>query len=58
VELLTSKITSPPAQYAPDFNAAVAAVADVARPGEMILTLGAGSVSQLGPQILMELKSA
>jgi UDP-N-acetylmuramate--alanine ligase len=56
-ELLTSKITSPPAHYAPDFNAAVAAVAGAARPGDMILTLGAGSVSQLGPQILTDLES-
>ena len=57
-ELLTSKITSPLAQYAPDFNAAVAAAADAARAGDMILTLGAGSVSQLGPQLLAELESA
>jgi UDP-N-acetylmuramate--alanine ligase len=57
-ELLTSKIKSPPAQYAPDFNEAVAAVVSGARMGDMILTLGAGSVSQLGPQILTELESA
>ncbi|MGA8090560.1 MAG: UDP-N-acetylmuramate--L-alanine ligase [Terracidiphilus sp.] len=57
-ELLTSKITSPHAQYAADFSAAVAAVADAAHTGDMILTLGAGSVSQLGPQILAELESA
>jgi UDP-N-acetylmuramate--alanine ligase len=56
-ELLTSKITSPLAHYVPDFAAAVAAVADVAREGDMIMTLGAGSVSQLGPQILAELES-
>jgi UDP-N-acetylmuramate--alanine ligase len=56
-ELLTSKITSPLAHYAPDFAAAVAAVAGVAREGDMIMTLGAGSVSQLGPQILAELES-
>ncbi len=57
-ELLTSKITSPGARYTPDFSAAVAAVAGAARSGDMILTLGAGSVSQLGPQILAELESA
>jgi UDP-N-acetylmuramate--alanine ligase len=57
-ELLTSKITSPPAQYAPGFNEAVAAVVRGARTGDMILTLGAGSVSQLGPQILTEIESA
>jgi len=57
-ELLTSKITSTNAHYAPDFGAAVYAVADAARTGDMILTLGAGSVSQIGPQILAELESA
>jgi UDP-N-acetylmuramate--alanine ligase len=56
-ELLTSKIASPHAQYAPDFSAVVGAVAGAARTGDMILTLGAGSVSQLGPQILAELES-
>jgi len=31
-------------------------VAAVARPGDMVLTLGAGSVSQLGPMILKALE--
>jgi UDP-N-acetylmuramate--alanine ligase len=57
-ELLTSKITSPPSHYVPDFTAAIRAVAGVARTGDTILTLGAGSVSQLGPQILVEIESA
>jgi UDP-N-acetylmuramate--alanine ligase len=56
-ELLTSKITSPPAHFAADFAAAVAAVTSSAREGDIILTLGAGSVSQLGPQILAALDS-
>jgi UDP-N-acetylmuramate--alanine ligase len=55
-ELLTSKITSPAARYAPDFAAAIEMVADKAREGDMIMTLGAGSVSQLGPQILAALQ--
>ena len=45
------------AHYVPDFAAAVAAVAGGAREGDMIMTLGAGSVSQLAPQILAELES-
>jgi UDP-N-acetylmuramate--alanine ligase len=56
-ELLTSKIISPAAQYAPDFAAAIEMVADKARDGDMIMTLGAGSVSQLGPQILAALQT-
>jgi UDP-N-acetylmuramate--alanine ligase len=56
-ELLTSKITTPGAQYAADFGAAIDAVAAKARTGDLILTLGAGSVSQLGPQILVALQA-
>ena len=55
-ELLVSKITSPDAKFAPDFGAAVAAVTGEARHGDMVMTLGAGSVSQLGPQILTALE--
>ncbi len=56
-ELLTSKITTPGAQYAADFGAAIDAVAGKARTGDLIMTLGAGSVSQLGPQILVALQA-
>ncbi|MGA8428403.1 MAG: UDP-N-acetylmuramate--L-alanine ligase [Candidatus Sulfotelmatobacter sp.] len=44
------------AEYANSFAGAVAAAAAGAREGDMILTLGAGSVSQLGPLILASLK--
>jgi UDP-N-acetylmuramate--alanine ligase len=44
------------AQYASSFEEAVRAVAAAAQDGEMILTLGAGSVSQLGPMIVEKLK--
>ena len=54
-ELLTAKIVGPRVKYAPDFASAVSAVVDDAREGDMILTLGAGSVSQLAPQILTAL---
>jgi UDP-N-acetylmuramate--alanine ligase len=43
--------------YAPSFSEAVAAVAARAQPGDMVLTLGAGSVSQLGTMILEKLAS-
>jgi UDP-N-acetylmuramate--alanine ligase len=43
-------------QFAPDFAAAVAVVAASAAEGDLILTLGAGSVSQLAPQILAALE--
>jgi len=44
------------AQYASSFADAVNSVAATAQDGDMILTLGAGNVSQLGPMILEKLK--
>jgi UDP-N-acetylmuramate--alanine ligase len=44
------------AQYVSSFADAVSSVAAAAEDGDMILTLGAGSVSQLGPMILERLK--
>src|ERR1022692_5135010 len=44
------------AQYVGSFADAVSAVAAVAEDGDMILTLGAGSVSQLAPMILETLR--
>ena len=51
-ELLVSRIEGTQAEFAPDFASALSAVAAQAREGDLILTLGAGSVSQLAPQIL------
>jgi UDP-N-acetylmuramate--alanine ligase len=54
-ELLAARI--PRAQYVSSFLEAAEAVARVAQNGDMVLTLGAGSVSQLGPMILEKLKA-
>jgi len=43
--------------YAASFAEATKAVVAGAREGDMILTLGAGSVSQLGPMIMEELQA-
>jgi UDP-N-acetylmuramate--alanine ligase len=45
------------AQYVSSFPDAVNAAAAAAQDGDMVLTLGAGSVSQLGPMILEKLKA-
>jgi UDP-N-acetylmuramate--alanine ligase len=45
-----------PASYVSSFADAVALAVAAAQPGDMILTLGAGSVSQLGPTILAKLQ--
>jgi UDP-N-acetylmuramate--alanine ligase len=42
----------PQVEFVADFTVAANAAASRAREGDMILTLGAGSVSQLGPQIV------
>jgi len=44
------------ARYVPSFAEAAEAVIAAAQEGDMILTLGAGSVSQLGPMILEKLE--
>jgi UDP-N-acetylmuramate--alanine ligase len=59
-EALTSRIIAAGKRsvaYAPSFSDAVAAVAALAQPGDMVLTLGAGSVSQLGAMILEKLET-
>ena len=56
-EALAARITGTRTEFVADFAAAIAAVLSSARQGELILTLGAGSVSQLGPQILAALEA-
>jgi UDP-N-acetylmuramate--alanine ligase len=56
-ERLAEKIVGPKVRFAPDPATAVAAVVAEARDGDLILTLGAGSVSQLAPQILDALEA-
>ena len=56
-ERLAERIEGPQVQFAADFAAAIDAVAAQAQKGDLILTLGAGSVSQLGPQILAALEA-
>jgi len=44
------------ASYVSSFDEAARQVSVLAEPGDMVLTLGAGSVSQLGPMVLEQLK--
>jgi UDP-N-acetylmuramate--alanine ligase len=45
------------AEFAASFDAAIDAVVEQVEAGDMVLTLGAGSVSQLGPRILERLNA-
>jgi UDP-N-acetylmuramate--alanine ligase len=56
-ELLAGRIQGPAVHYAPEFGAAIKMVSAEVREGDLILTLGAGSVSQLAPQILSALEA-
>ena len=56
-ELLVSRIEGPDVAFAPDFTAALDRVTAKAHEGDLILTLGAGSVSQLAPQIVASLQA-
>jgi UDP-N-acetylmuramate--alanine ligase len=56
-ELMVSRIKDTQAAYEPDFASAVARAAGLAQPGDLILTLGAGNVSQLAPLLLAALET-
>ncbi len=45
-------ISSREVRYVSSFPDAISAALAIAEPGDMVLTLGAGSISQLGPQIV------
>jgi len=60
-EILAQRIaekSGKPVQHASSFTEAVNSAASAAHVGDMILTLGAGSVSQLGPMILDKLNGS
>jgi UDP-N-acetylmuramate--alanine ligase len=44
-----------PVHYIPDFSAVAGQVAAVARPGDVVVTMGAGDVTLLGPEIITAL---
>lgn len=43
---------SVPVHYVPDFSAVAERVAAAARPGDVVVTMGAGDVTMLGPEII------
>jgi UDP-N-acetylmuramate--alanine ligase len=56
-ESLAGRIQGPHVQYASDFASAIRLVSAEAREGDLVLTLGAGNVSQLAPQILAAIEA-
>jgi UDP-N-acetylmuramate--alanine ligase len=57
-ERLAGRIQGPTVHFASEFGVAVQLVAAQAREGDLILTLGAGNVSLLAPQILAALEGS
>ncbi len=57
-DVLAARIQGPRVLCMPDFPAAITAASSAAGEGDLILTLGAGSVNQLAPQILAALEGA
>ena len=53
----STRLHGPAVHYAPEFAAAVRLIASEVREGDLVLTLGAGNVSQLAPQILAALEA-
>ena len=49
---LARNIARPAASYTPDFAAAVEQAAALAQPGDVVMTIGAGSVTEVGPMLL------
>ena len=45
-----------PVTYEPDFSAVAARVAEAVRPGDVVVTMGAGDVTMLGPEIVTALE--
>ncbi|MFC4001989.1 UDP-N-acetylmuramate--L-alanine ligase [Prauserella oleivorans] len=54
-ELIAERITGATVHYEPAFDRAAALAAELAKPGDVLVTMGAGDVTQLGPEILAEL---
>jgi UDP-N-acetylmuramate--alanine ligase len=49
---------SVPVRYLPDFSSVAAQVAASVRPGDVVVTMGAGDVTMLGPEIIAALNAA
>ncbi len=58
--LVAGAVPLPPDRVAfvPDFDAVPAELVARSRPGDLVLTLGAGSVTELGPRVLDLLRGA
>jgi UDP-N-acetylmuramate--alanine ligase len=54
---IVAEYVSVPVHYVPDFSTVADRVAAVARPGDVVVTMGAGDVTMLGTEILTALRN-
>jgi UDP-N-acetylmuramate--alanine ligase len=54
--LISDAVPGGRARFMPDREALPRAVAEVARPGDVVMTMGAGDVTKLGPLIITALR--
>ncbi|CRK58425.1 UDP-N-acetylmuramate--alanine ligase [Alloactinosynnema sp. L-07] len=52
--LIADAVTAPEVHYEPAFDRVTTLVADLVRDGDLVLTMGAGDVTSLGPELLAE----
>ncbi|MGZ4696122.1 MAG: UDP-N-acetylmuramate--L-alanine ligase [Oryzihumus sp.] len=50
--LVADRVTGADARFVPSWSAVAPAVAELARPGDLVLTVGAGDVTMVGPEVL------
>jgi UDP-N-acetylmuramate--alanine ligase len=56
-ELVASRVPGGRARYLPDPTGVAGAVAATGKPGDLVLTMGAGDVTALGPLIVAALRA-
>lgn len=57
-DLIARAVTAPEVYYLPSLAAVPARLAELVRPDDLVITMGAGDVTMLGPQLLAELSEA
>jgi UDP-N-acetylmuramate--alanine ligase len=56
--LVADAVPGGAARYVPDFADVPAVVASLARPGDLVLTMGAGDITKMGPLVLDEIAAS
>jgi UDP-N-acetylmuramate--alanine ligase len=55
-QLVVDAVPGGRARFVPDRGRVAGVIAEIAKPGDVVLTMGAGDVTKLGPQLVEALK--